>query len=224
VQHYCVLRGPGLTCSISATFFGASTEIEDILTNLRQALYEERSNLRRARIHVRRRRQSAGGRGEKLDPQGREGLAQEDAIQAMSTGVKDMIKSFKSYERPFIVEGLKDPRRRKSDKERWGDDTQGYSSGGLGEDEHADYLYAPNRYKHCGFKERLIWIRYKSRVVGLTDAVMRFQVRRIGIQTTRINQQLRELSHHFEDFDDRLDSLDRMEQRLSRIVNVRRVD
>jgi hypothetical protein len=167
-------------------------------------------------------------------------------MQAMSNAVKDMVKSFKGYERRFLVDKLRDPRRRRSDKEGWGEDAPGYSSGGLGEDEHADYLYAPNRYRQCGFKERFIWIRYKSRVLSLMDGIMRIEVRRIGrrnptfpsrtedtnmrrlftagLQTSRISVQLREFSHLFEDFDDRLDGLDRLEQRLGRIVGVRRVD
>ena len=149
-----------------------------MLTNLRQSLYEERSNLRRARQTLRRRRASATGKQDDFGSH-REGLTPEDAIQAMNAAVKNMIKSFKAYEKPFLVEGLEEPRRRRNDKE----DGLGYSSGGLGEDDHADYLYATNRYRECTFKQRLIWIRYKSKVTGLMEAIMRIEVRRIGTLT-----------------------------------------
>lgn len=146
-----------------------------MLTNLRQSLYEERSNLRKARLTLRRRRASAAGKGLHFGSD-KEGLSPEDAITAMSGAVKNMIKTFKGYERPFLVKGLEEPRRRRNDKE----DGLGYSSGGLGEDDHADYLYAVNRYRDCTFKQRLIWIRYKSKITGLMEAIMRIEVRRIG--------------------------------------------
>lgn len=98
--------------------------------------------------------------------------------------VKDMIKNFKTYEKPFLVPGLQEPRRRRNDKE----DALGYSSGGLGEDDHADYLYAQNRYRDCSFKQRFIWIRYKSKVSSLMDAIMRIEVRRIGAPLFQVVQ------------------------------------
>jgi hypothetical protein len=132
---------------------------------------------------LRRRRASAAGKGEQIGSQ-REGLTPEDAISAMTVAVKDMIKSFKAYEKPFLVKSLQEPRRRNSGRDNWGQDAQGYSSGGLGEDEHADYLYATNRYRDCSFKQRFIWIRYKGKVIGLMEAIMRIEVRRIGMALT----------------------------------------
>ncbi|KIW03228.1 hypothetical protein, variant 1 [Verruconis gallopava] len=162
-----------------ATFFGAATEIDDMLTNLRQALYEERANLRRARQQVKRRRRSAAAKGEGLGGR-REGLTPDDALGAMSNAVKDMIRAFKQVEKPFLVDGLDEPRRRRGDRESWADDAAGYSSGGIGEDEHADYLYARSRYRKCTIKQRFLWLRYKSKALGLLDAIMRIEVRRIG--------------------------------------------
>jgi hypothetical protein len=123
------------------------------------------------------------------------------------------------------------------------DDTygQGYSSG-LGEDETSDYLYAENRYKECGFRERLIWLKCKNNAVSLFEALNRLEVRRIGMQITEISMSvklgsygslplltfscswMRELHRNLDDVDDRLDAVDRLEHRLSRVVGVRRVD
>ena len=128
---------------------------------------------------LRRRQASAAGRGEQVGLQ-REGLTPEDAIKAMTFAGKDMTKNFKAYEKPFLVTDLQELWPRRSDRENWGNDALGYSSGGLGEDDHADYLYATNRYRNCSFKQRFIWIRYKSKVTSLMVAIMRIEVRRIS--------------------------------------------
>lgn len=83
----------------------------------------------------------------------REGPTPEGAIQAMTAAVKDKIKAPKVYENPFLVKGLLQPRRRRNDKEQWGQDALAYSSGGLGDDEHAGFLYAMNRYQEPSFKQ-----------------------------------------------------------------------
>ena len=134
---------------------------------------------------LRRRRASNAAKGGHVG-QEREGLTPEDAIQAMMMAVKDMIRSFKQYEKQFLVPGLREPRRRRSSRAGGGDkeDPFGYSSGGLGEDEHADYLYAMNRYRDCNLKQRVLWIRYKSKVGGLMDSIQHIQVRRIGTHSS----------------------------------------
>jgi hypothetical protein len=164
----------------------------------------------------------------------------------MVMAVKDMIKAFRAYEKPFLVEDLHEPRRRRSDKEAFSHDL-GYSSGGLGEDEHTDYLYATNRYRKCSFKQGFIWIRSKNKVLALMESIMRIEIRRIGtpgsaspgslclsvpvltrpslgFQTSHLSLIVRQQMHDLDDLQDRLNGLDCLEQRLSKIVGVRRFE
>jgi len=223
---FTVATAIGVFWSNLQTFAAAPTEIHDSLSNLRQSLYEERAHLRKARRHGRRRRSSASARAGK----GATGVKEKEndvgpdaALQAMVTAVKHMITKFKLLERPFLKDQSSRSKRRQ--KDGWADDTygQGYSSS-LGEDEASDYLYAENRYKECGFRERLIWLKSKNNAVSLLEALNRLEVRRIGMQITEISTWMRELHRNLDDVDERLDAVDRLEHRLSRVVGVRRVD
>jgi len=60
--------------------------------------------------------------------------------------------------------------------------------------------------------------------VSLLEALNRLEVRRIGMQITEISTWMRELHRNLDDVDERLDAVDRLEHRLSRVVGVRRVD
>lgn len=201
-----------------STFWGAATEIDDILTNLRQSLYEERTYLRRARLYTRKRRQSAAARGDKRGRTEKDELGPEAAYQAMSTLIKHMIVRFKAIERRYLVDGIDRRQRRRREKDDEG--ALGYSSG-IGEDEQADYLYAANRYRNCGFSERVSWVRHKGQAKGLMDDLQKMEVRRIGMQVSHMLMNMRDLGTNLEDA---LDGVDRLEQRMGRVLGVRRVE
>lgn len=165
-----------------STFSAAGHEIDDSLTNLKQNLYEEKYHLKRARkIRSRRRSRSvptAGGRGEKGRFEREHGEEERDAtLRAMSIALKHMIRTFKTLERPFLL----DPDDRGRRKSFRGDDA--FYSDEEWRDDMTNVYFHPE-YKQCGFRERLIWLKTKGSVEAMSESLSRLTIRRIGIQTT----------------------------------------
>jgi hypothetical protein len=162
----------------------APTEIHDMLSNLKQSLYEERFYLRR----LRRRRNARRGRAHRHPREHHEkllirprGVGSDQSLQAMHTAVRHMIQTFDKFEEPFV---LHDPHkhrheRRKSHRDDWsGDDHDhdGYEGGGA--------EFYDTEYKPTGFFQRCKWITTKSGVQNLLSAIERLQMRRVAMQTT----------------------------------------
>ena len=92
------------------------------------------------------------------------------ALRVMNGAVKSMIHEFRQLERPLL-----NPRGEVSDE-------KGY----LDEDETdwPDY-YRTNR-RRCGLRERVIWLRTRSDVVRLLEALNRLVTRRISKEVGKI--------------------------------------
>ncbi|KAF2493958.1 hypothetical protein BU16DRAFT_60559 [Lophium mytilinum] len=190
------------------TFFAAPTEIHDYLSNLKQGLYEERTHLRRARR--RERRKSAGSRTREKEAGIRSftGHSQDEdvALRVMREAIKHMIRQFRNLERPFLRDSAGVAREEK-----------GYAD----EDEVEWPDYYRNDYKECGFRERFVWLRRKNDVVTLLASLSRVETRRIAKEVGDVAMIVRELAR---DLADMQDSVYGLEQRLSRVVGIRRVD
>jgi hypothetical protein len=92
------------------------------------------------------------------------------ALRVMNDAVKNMIHEFRQLERPFL-----NPRGEVSDEE-------GY----LNEDE-TDWLdYYRTNHRRCGLRERVMWLRTRSDVVRLLEALNRFVARRIAKEVGKI--------------------------------------
>jgi hypothetical protein len=233
------------------TMIAAPREIDDYLTNLKQSLHEELYHLRRARkIRSRSRRRSRsahGARGGAIAKNGatvREGRSDESpdidmALKSMTQAIKHMIRNFKEMERPFLRDSDQPKsRRRSSFSEKWGEEGYypGYSSGDAVDNTSESDIYHPE-YRQCGLRERWKWLSVKADAVNMSAAVARMTTRRMSIQITRlamyeilkilelsreltIDRNFRELGQDVDEFDDRLYGV---EQRLSRVVGIRRI-
>jgi hypothetical protein len=214
-----------------STFYAAGQEIDDALTNLKQGLYEEKYNLKRARrIRARRRSRSLPLRGVG-GGSGRDGEEEERdaALRAMTIALKHMIRRFKELEKPFLAYPDE------SGRPKYSGDEDGYSDEDWRDD--ATNLYYHPEYNCDGFKSRIAWLSKKGAVTAMADSLVRLTVRRIGIQTTIITsyalqypllpyfsdvaRSFRELGRDINEFDDRMHDIG---QRLSRVVGVRRVE
>ncbi|KAF2812996.1 uncharacterized protein BDZ99DRAFT_568261 [Mytilinidion resinicola] len=191
------------------TFFSAPTEIHDYLSNLKQGLYEERTHLRRARR--RDRRKSVGSRTREKDAGIRSftrGHSQDEdvALRVMRETIKHMIRQFRALERPFL-----------RDRAGLAREEKGYAD----EDEVEWPDYYRTDYRECGFRERFVWLRRKNDVVNLLEGLARVETRRIAKEVGDVAMMVRDLGR---DLADMHDSVYGLEQRLSRVVGIRRVD
>lgn len=184
-----------------STWSAAPHEIEDHLTDLKQSLFEEKFNLKRAkRIRARARRRSRsvpthGGRGgeKEAPPREREFVEEERdaALRAMLVALKHMIRHFKELEKPFLQYPHDDRGRRKSLR---GDDVW-YSDEEWRDD--MTNVYYHHEYRKCGFRERIAWLKNKGRIKAMSEALSRLTVRRIGIQTTYISTYVNRRCSHW---------------------------
>jgi hypothetical protein len=171
-----------------STWSAAPHEMEDHLTNLKQSLFEERFHMKRARRIHRRRSRSVPAHGERGGEKGatsrdREFVEEERvaALRAMSIALKHMIRNFRELERPFLKYPNDDRGRRKSAR---GDDA--WYSDEEWRDDMTNVYFHPE-YKECGLRERLAWLKNKSRLTSLSESLTRLTIRRIGIQTTYVS-------------------------------------
>lgn len=159
--------------------------------------------MRKARRHRKRRRSSHRLEQDDLPAKDREKSGSDGtdaAMDAMLVGLKHMLSSFRLLERPF----LRDPDRSARRQKQWADDTYGYASGGPGDEDARDLYNCETRYRTCGLRwvspqphqnqssnpfssERLLWLRHKSRFVGLAENLSRFTTRRTGMQVNEMS-------------------------------------
>ena len=126
-----------------------------LLGNLRQQLYEEKEQLRKARS---KRRHSTNRRKSKEERNSHGGDATDVSLKLMNDALRDMCRSFKSIEQPF----LQDPR---ADKDL---------------DNPYDYDWPERAYYRCDLYHRFMWVNRKSNVVNLLQSVTRIQTRRMA--------------------------------------------
>lgn len=145
------------------------------------------------------------------------------------------MNNFRNLERPFLAYEAQQKRtvNRKMRDPDW--DMEELS---MRHDDGSDGdSYGQTEYRKCGIRERLIWLRTKYKIKDLMDALQRIQTRRIAkelgdlfvyvaglVLCVLVTESFRSINHlerGTRHVDDRLQTL---EQRLSRVVGVRRVD
>lgn len=215
------------------TIFIANEEAHDILSTLRQEIYEERLSLRALRRHQRARGSHSKDvfSGPELD---------DTTIRSMQDTCRHIWKRFKTIERPFLLNpggssngrGREDGRHRRRRRSRAddsvspyyksgrGDYEKGYRSGdNNGEENEEDY----NSQQYCTLtlQKRFMWLRYRGDASQLLQMVQRLQTRRIARQVGEIASVL----HDYKDvFAEMRHGIAETEGRLNRVVGVRRVD
>ncbi|RDW77179.1 hypothetical protein BP6252_05232 [Coleophoma cylindrospora] len=164
------------------TLAKAPQQVRDTLSTLRQGLYEEREYLKRTR----RRSQSHSSKTKSLYLEG-------GAQKVINDAVKDLIREFKDYERPFL-EPLHEGREKELE---WSFD-------------------ATQRYYYCDLPHRLLWLRTKGGINDIAIRLQRLQSRRIAEEVTDMRFLLRDVMGMVRDSEDRLQAIeDRL--RMSRI-------
>lgn len=145
-----------------------------------------------------------------------------EALQVMRITVRDLIKSFRQIERPFLK-----PEYHNQASAQWSKSDSPYGpekSPYFSEDEISD-LHATNRlgneYKKCGVKERWLWVKRKASVINLSEVLNRVEVRRTAHE---VGEVLSIVSNIGRDLEDVQETLYALEGRLNRVVGVRRVE
>ena len=250
------------------TLKAAPSEITDYLSNLKQALLEERRHLRKVRKRIRRPRgQSSGdyghnragegfgersrsrrGRRESIgarnghgkgpgsyferDEQAFRSQGESEALRVMRTAIRDMIRSFRQLEYPFLK-----PEFQHLDSAHWSTNTPS-------SEKDPRYLQSPPRspylddasdgdvalgrsnrygseYRTCGLKERWFWLKRKDDVITMSESLSRIEVRRTAHEVEAVAMAVADIGRDIEGL---CESVRRMEGRLNRVVGVRRVD
>ncbi|KAF2820598.1 hypothetical protein CC86DRAFT_304452 [Ophiobolus disseminans] len=162
------------------------------------------------------------------DIQSMRSSGEEEALRVMRVTVKDLIKSFRELEQPFLKAEYQQqdpahwstqhspfyPEKRPQHHANSDDDSPG-----------ASHMHATNRlgheYRTCGFKERWVWVRKKAAVLNLSSVLSRVEVRRTAHEVGEVLSMVCNIGRDLEDL---RESLDGVEGRLNRVVGVRRVD
>ncbi|KAF2100327.1 hypothetical protein NA57DRAFT_73938 [Rhizodiscina lignyota] len=202
------------------TVWAAPTEITDMLGNLKAGLYEERRHLRRVCREQRRRRSRSAPRRDR--EKGGARVSRDDGstdrtLLLMRETIRHMVRSFRELERPFLryEHEQKKAVRRSLREDDW--DTEE-----LKDDwEQDDSSYVRSEYRKCGLRERIIWLQTKYKVKNLMVALQMIQTRRIAKEVGDMNVSFVHMERDTRHLEDRLLAL---EQRLSRVVGVRRAE
>ncbi|KAL1618054.1 hypothetical protein SLS56_010720 [Neofusicoccum ribis] len=198
------------------TILGASTQVPDLLGNLKQGLYEERAHLRKVRRWQRRRGSFQGGpRGgpEKADHWYGHGYLDskdlhddDQSTRVMREAIRNMIREFRHLEQPFLRDDVEIGRHVRNG--------EGYA-------DEDDEEYYRTEYRPCGWRERYLWLRRKGAVVDMMSTLSRLETRRIAKEVGEACLIVRGMERDFQIIDDRIWNL---EQRMTRVVGVRRVE
>lgn len=234
------------------TMMEPSHEVHGMLTGLRTELLEEKASIRTMRRQSKRfyRQMQQDGMSESLV--GVE--LDEVTLKTMGDSVKGLIRRFRELERPFLesgnrgIDGWKDHRHK---ARRRGSDGSPYyehsayansppekggrrGSRGAGDvergrvtdkddtmDEEEAFWAQRTRYAPFDFGRRLVWIRKKSEAQSLFETLSRVQTRRIARQVGGMSI----LMHEYGSKTCRVEELmERLDERMNRIVGVRRVE
>ncbi|QIW98024.1 hypothetical protein AMS68_003542 [Peltaster fructicola] len=214
-------------------------DVHTMLNNLREELLEERASLKvlkKVNKHRRKfRRKLPESLHELLNVE-----LDEVTVKTMSDTVRAYCRQFQQLERPFLKngeDGIQQARHR-----RRGDlspsphyEHSAYASppyekraknrdrGRSRNEDSDDDLYWAQRVKYApyGLRRRLDWLYHKSNAQALMEQLSRLQTRRISRQVNSMAVMLREYGDsvlHSED------QLGRLEERLNRVVGIRRME
>ena len=227
------------------TMTEAPHEVHAYLTNLRQELLEEKNSVRVMRKGMRshQRECKRDGRADLLGIE-----LDEVTLKTMGDSIKRLIKSFRELERPFLEDGeagIDDAinHRRGSRRRNSSSDPPRYSHGAYAsppekkrarskhdgdghlvtEKDEEDDMFWAQRTNYASFtvKRRLQWLRRKPQAQRMFDTLARVQTRRIARQVGGMalcmhvyGQGTLELK----------EAVQRIDERMNRVVGVRRVD
>lgn len=222
------------------TLCEAPHEVHTYLTNLRTELLEERASLRGMRKGMRKHKRGAEAYvGMELD---------EVSLKMMADVVRNLIKRFKELERPFLaegepgIEGAKEHRKRarrrnssvspslydhaaySSPPEKSGRGRSGNRERGDGEDDLVDeeaYWAQRTRYADLTLGRRMVWLGKKAAVQSVLESVNRLQTRRIAMQVGGMAVLMHEYGCETVGLQE---TVRRIDERVNRVVGVRRVD
>ncbi|KAK7541076.1 uncharacterized protein J3D65DRAFT_665805 [Phyllosticta citribraziliensis] len=229
------------------TIAAAQTQIPDFLGNLKQGLYEERAHLRKVRRFQRRRSSFVGGARNRLrkrrgsgtnrypnNNNGYSSASEKEIIgmrldshavtdakdihdddvstRVMREAIRHLIRDFRELERPFLRDDVEMGRSPSHDPNvRNG---EGYAPSD-------DDDYYKTEYRKAGFRERYLWLRKKGDVVEMMNTLARLETRRIAKEIGDACLIVRGVERDIQLVDDRVWG---MEQRMTRVVGIRRVD
>ena len=233
-----------------ATLTEAKHEVHSYLTNLRQELLEERTSLKFLKKACKKRTKSRDSPRYGRDVQDYLDLQLDAAtIKTMSDAVRHMIKQFQALEKPFLEpgeEGIQQATHGSSSNgnrrsRRRGDSgspyytheayrSASYEKRARGHPGHEDYdddddgdVFWPQRVRYCDFTlhRRFQWLRRKSSAQRLFEQLSRMQTRRTARQVGGIALMMNDFAGTMARMDG---SLGEVEDRLQRVVGVRRFD
>lgn len=161
----------------------APNRLQDALSTLRQALYEEREYLKRKR------RIGEGRIGPKVKALYSEG----GPTKVINDAVKDLIKDFKRYERPFLYS----PHEGREKELEWSFD-------------------ATQQHYNSDFAHRGLWLRSKSGIASIAEKLQKIQTRRIAVEVTETRFMLSDMMGIVREYGHRLHAIEERLQ-MSRI-------
>ncbi|KAF2707252.1 hypothetical protein K504DRAFT_458692 [Pleomassaria siparia CBS 279.74] len=178
----------------------------------------------------------------------------ESSVKIMRIAIRDMIKQFRHLEAPFLNPEFQNadtgawsntptrttatassypPRHHHHHHHHY----QSQQYGGSGrekdgtwqsereDDDEDDHLQRSNRmgmeYRKCSLRERWLWLRRKDKVTTLSEALSRIEVRRIAHEVGTVSLMVGDIGRDLEGV---REGVARLEERLGRVVGIRRVD
>lgn len=129
----------------------APSQLQDALSTLRQALYEEREYLKRKR--------KLGD--SRLDSKVQSIYDMGGPTKVINEAVKDLIRDFKRYERPFLYS----PHDGREKELEWSFD-------------------CTQQHYRSDFVHRVLWLRSKGGIESIAEKLNKIQTRRIAVEVT----------------------------------------
>jgi hypothetical protein len=152
--------------------------VRDVLSTLRQGLYEEREYLKRSR----RNRESSSNRH----------ISKSNTLyfdggptKVINEAVKDLIREFKEYEYPF----LDTPHTGREKELEWSFD-------------------ATQRHYKCDLGHRILWLRVKNAVNTIAVRLQRVQTRRIAVEVTESHFMMADMMGMVRGYEQRLRAIE----------------
>lgn len=221
------------------TMSQSSNSVHTYLNTLREEMLDEQASLRVLKKINRHRRRTRRRLPDSLrDLSGVE--LDEVTLKTLSDTMRHVCREFKELEKPFLQageEGIQQAKRRDKARRRrtatspssqYGEsayekrERSEERAGRWDEDEDDDLFWAQRvHYGRYNLARRLIWLYKKSKAEDLYEVLNKMQTRRIARQINTVTLLIREYGDHTIDYGE---TLQRIDDRLSRVVGVRRID
>lgn len=216
----------------------AEHEVHTYLTNLRQELLEERASIRLLKKHCRHTRKERGSRHSREIDAWVDAELDQATLKTMSDAIKHLVKRFQQLEAPFLQpgeQGIQQAAHRRS-KRRGEESTSPYYTHSAynsppyekrprsqSRERDDDDEFWPQRVEYSSFTwwKRMKWVQRKPMAQRLFNQLARLQTRRTARQVGGIAMVLHQYGGSLQDVDE---SINRIEDRLHRVVGVRRVE